>query len=69
MQLSNYNNSWFDYCTCRRCPCCGKVIRQQPLTQIWCGAGGTTSSINDPKNAELKGYISSLIDDNKMVLS
>lgn len=48
-QLSQYNNSWSDYCTCRRCPCCGKIVRNQPMTQIWggdvftnCSQGGSS---------------------------
>ena len=71
-------NQWsnpFDTCMCNRCPCCGKIIRPR-LTSTWMStstAGGgnscQVSSINDPKNSEIKSMVEDLISKGQLELS
>lgn len=44
----NYNYwpySYNEYCTCQKCPCCGKIVKPQPYAyNQWQGLGGTAGS-------------------------
>lgn len=47
-----------DYCNCRRCPCCGKIIRSGWRWQLYPSWDGTYESCSNDKhmNGEIKRY-------------